>query len=85
MPSLLKMAYRHLKVLTDDGFARKVGHRLGRFTYGPVNFFPANWPVSLTMHNKYLLGHPYIVRVKPQGTGLFLCTSMKRMMPSLRI
>lgn len=57
-----------IHLLTDFDQVRELQMRLGSFSRGPQNFFPANWPVSLSTENKYMLSsRPYVVAPKPTG------------------
>ncbi|KAK4023699.1 hypothetical protein OUZ56_009098 [Daphnia magna] len=56
-------------LLTDFEQVRELQVRLGRFSKGPEDFFPVNWPVSLTTENiDKLKSSPYVVAPKPSGT-----------------
>lgn len=56
-------------LLTDFDQVRELQVRLGRFSKGPEDFFPVNWPVSLTTENiDKLKSSPYVVAPKPSGT-----------------
>ena len=58
-----------ISVVTDLDLVKQMQHKLGRFSNGPTDFFPANWAVSLNSTNLNLLrSAPYVVAPKPDGT-----------------
>lgn len=59
--------------MTDYDQVKELQVKLGRFAHGPKNFFPANWPVSLSMDNiRHLEMEPYVVTPKPVGVRYLL-------------
>ncbi|KAI9556336.1 hypothetical protein GHT06_018910 [Daphnia sinensis] len=62
-----------IHLLTDFDQVRQLQVRLGRFAHGPEDFFPANWPVSLSTENIHKLTFgSYVVAPKPIGPRFFL-------------
>ncbi|XP_057374511.1 mRNA-capping enzyme-like [Daphnia carinata] len=62
-----------IHLLTDFDYVRQLQMRLGRFADGPEDFFPANWPVSLSMENiSKLTPSQYVVAPKPTGPRFLL-------------
>uniref|UniRef100_A0A0P5PKB4 Mrna-capping-enzyme n=1 Tax=Daphnia magna TaxID=35525 RepID=A0A0P5PKB4_9CRUS len=62
-----------IHLLTDLDQVRELQVRLGRFSKGPKNFFPVNWPVSLSTENiSNLTSGNYVVAPKPTGPRFLL-------------
>ena len=62
-----------VSLLTDYDLVKELQVKLGRFAHGPEDFFPVNWPVSLSMDNiKNLEMLPYVVTPKPVGIRFLL-------------
>ena len=61
-----------VSVLKDDFLVRDIHSRMGQFSRGPSDFFPANWPVSICLDNMQLLEQPYIVAPKVKGPRYLL-------------
>lgn len=62
-----------VSLLTDYDLVKELQVKLGRFAHGPEDFFPVNWPVSLSVENiKNLEVVPYVVTPKPVGVRFLL-------------
>ena len=61
-----------VSILTDIDLARDIHRRLGSFSHGPRDFFPVNWPVTLSRDNMDLLERSYVVRAKAHGPRFLL-------------
>ena len=63
-----------IQLVMDFDFVKEMQHKLGRFTNGPTDFFPAISSVLLNQDNRDFLSRdgPYVVAPNPEGTGYFL-------------
>ncbi|XP_057374510.1 mRNA-capping enzyme-like [Daphnia carinata] len=62
-----------IHLMTDFDHVRELQVRLARFSKGPDDFFPVNWPVSLsTKYIKKLTPSQYVVAPKPNGPRFLL-------------
>ncbi|KAI9556339.1 hypothetical protein GHT06_018913 [Daphnia sinensis] len=62
-----------IHLLTDFDQVRELQVRLGHFCKGPEDFFPSNWPVSLSAENIHMLtSNPYVVIPKATGPRFLL-------------
>ena len=60
-------------LLTDFDLSREIHVRLGKFSNGPIDIFPAMWPVNLSLQNiNFLTEEPYVVGPKPKGPRFLL-------------
>lgn len=57
-----------IHLLTDFDKTREIQNRLGIFSQGPTDFFPAMWPVDMDAKNVNMIRRvPYVVTPQPTG------------------